>query len=285
MSTADTLGSLEQALTAIEQYRAANSPVSGDLDLHLALLRLVADREARMRPPELTAPPLADQPLLRSFALEVDWNEAVALAGTVLEVLRQHRPDLIEYLGPVSALISQAESFAAVATPFLDGHTLPLPEARATMALESGALLQFVVLYALRPTLRAYAAALASVDFEKWQRGTCPVCGGLPDFAALVQKPEGGRVLLCSRCDTEWTFPRVACPFCGNVDSAQQGYYPVGEDQVYRLYTCEHCHSYLKTVDARAAAHPLPLTAERVLTIELDGEAARSGYRSPLAPL
>jgi hypothetical protein len=47
----------------------------------------------------------------------------------------------------------------------------------------------------------------------------CPSCGGLPQLSYLGFSKEalvsGPRYLLCSRCESSWTYPRLACPACG----------------------------------------------------------------------
>src|SRR4030043_218076 len=82
------------------------------------------------------------------------------------------------------------------------------------------------------------------VDDAGWYRGYCPVCGGEPDMAALG-KGSGRRRLLCSRCDSEWTFRRLGCPFCGDEEAGKQVHYP-SDDHVYRLSVCEDCRRYVK---------------------------------------
>ncbi len=77
------------------------------------------------------------------------------------------------------------------------------------------------------------------------------------------------RRLLCSRCDFEWLFHRSVCPFCGEDGIGKLGYYS-SDDGVYRLYNCERCGRYLKTIDLRDLVHPVSLPAERVLTIGMD---------------
>ncbi len=140
-----------------------------------------------------------------------------------------------------------------------------------------GTLLDFVLNNTLHPFLRAQAAALEPwFDEGLWFRGYCPACGGQPDLA-VFERGTGARSLLCSRCDTEWAFKRLACPFCGNEDPSQLSYYPT-KDKRYRLDVCEVCKGYLKTLDCREDWSQVSLPAERVLTVGLDLAAASEGY-------
>lgn len=129
----------------------------------------------------------------------------------------------------------------------------------------------------LQPFLTGYASALkSSVDQENWRRGYCPVCGGSPDMAAL--KPEyGARWLLCSRCNTEWLFQRLECPYCGTKEQSELSFL-TDDEQLYRLYLCEHCKCYLKAIDLRKTKTEVLLPLERLYTIDLDKQAKERGY-------
>lgn len=143
-------------------------------------------------------------------------------------------------------------------------------EAEATLA-------QMAADMALRPYL-AWAAdqVMPHVDQEHWKRGYCPVCGGAPDFATLDAE-SGARRLMCSRCDSQWLYRRVGCPFCGTTNSVKLAYYP-SEDNVYRLYVCQECKHYLKAIDLRETTRKVLLPVERVSTVAMDAAARQEGY-------
>ncbi len=130
---------------------------------------------------------------------------------------------------------------------------------------------------AVKPFLMDHAGALIGfVEQETWRRSYCPICGGTPDFAYL--EPENGaRWLLCSRCDTEWLFQRLQCPYCQNQDQNNLSFYS-DDDEVYRLYVCEKCKRYLKAIDLRKAGSEVEVSLERLLTYELDAQAREYGY-------
>ncbi len=121
---------------------------------------------------------------------------------------------------------------------------------------------------------RAADACRPLLREELWRRGVCPLCGAWPQFAFL-ERETGARRLYCARCDTAWGFDRVTCPFCGAMDAMV--YYP-SQDAVYRLYACEECKRYLKTMDLRRTSRtPTPLV-ERLVTISMDLAAQEKGY-------
>jgi FdhE protein len=167
---------------------------------------------------------------------------------------------------------------------FRKGEDAPSPVTQVLVHGSGGAsdglvdpLLAFVLNHALHPFLRKIAQTCASfVDYSIWYRPYCPICGGSPDFAAL-EKESGARRLLCSRCDFEWTFWRGICPFCG-CDDPTQYKYSITADQVYRVYQCDRCRRYLKTLDLRQMTEERWLPVERILTLALDLAAQQAGY-------
>ena len=160
------------------------------------------------------------------------------------------------------------------ARAWYQGHSLT-PIARAkSIDLE---LLNSVLGAALKPFMCAYSRLLLpEVDQELWRRGYCPICGGNPDFAFL-DKEYGARWLLCSRCDTEWLFHRLQCPFCGNQNQDTLAYL-TDDEEIYRLYVCEQCKQYLKAIDLRQAKEEIKIPLERLFTLDIDMQARELGY-------
>ena len=118
---------------------------------------------------------------------------------------------------------------------------------------------------------------LPHLDQEEWKHGHCPVCGGSPDLAFLDEET-GARRLACSRCNSQWRYARIGCPFCGADDPTQIAYYP-SDDEVYRLYVCQACRRYLKTKDLRRAGGSVLVEVERITTVAMDAAARQAGYR------
>ena len=131
---------------------------------------------------------------------------------------------------------------------------------------------------AFHPVLVRYSEMLSPlVEQNSWRQKLCPICGGKPDFAFL-SKEIGARWLVCSRCDTEWLFFRLECPFCGNRDQDSLAYL-TNENELYRLYTCEHCRCYIKAIDLRRSEGEVLFPLERILTLDLDRQAHKAGYK------
>ena len=142
---------------------------------------------------------------------------------------------------------------------------------------EEATLSQVAADLALKPYLMwAAEQVMPHVDQSHWRQDYCPACGGVPDFAVLDAEV-GARRLVCSRCNAEWSYRRVGCPFCGIVDHSQVSYY-VGDDKAYRLYVCESCDRYLKTIDLRETTRVVQLDVERITTLKMDAAAYQEGY-------
>lgn len=159
-----------------------------------------------------------------------------------------------------------------MAKTWFEGGKLP-----STVSQRNERLFADMVQAAMRPFLTSHAGALRHmVDQERWRRGYCPVCGGNPDFAFL-DKEMGSRWLACYRCDTEWVFQRLKCPFCGTEDQNALAYFT--DDQgIYRLYVCEKCRRYVKAIDLRQAKSGVFLPLERLNTLDIDRQAQEEGY-------
>lgn len=120
----------------------------------------------------------------------------------------------------------------------------------------------------------APAAQTAKADGkppEEWHENFCPVCGGPPQLAVLLDEAliKSRRLLECALCRTRWPFRRGLCPHCGE-DKAEQLEIHTTEDLPHlRVEECKTCRGYLKAVDLRKDGLAVPLVDE-IASIELD---------------
>lgn len=131
-----------------------------------------------------------------------------------------------------------------------------------------------------RWTAHRYREELASMITN--ERGHCPICNREPDLAELSSSEHGRRYLHCLPCDLRWHFKRIGCSHCGNMNFDRLGYLLVGNDQAYKIYHCEECKSYLKTIDRRddnAPLHSPSLLLENAKTCFLDFLAVEHGFQ------
>lgn len=198
-------------------------------------------------------------------SLDIDWQYAVSLFHTALSIIR-------EYL-EVADLPADI-SFQQVARLWYERRPLP-----KRIDIEPDCL-QAAMLTALKPFLMIHAeTTLPKIDQKAWRRGSCPICGGKPNFSFLSREQEGARWLMCPRCNAEWLFQRLECPFCGNDDQKKLAYFST-EGDVYRVYTCEKCMSYIKSIDLRRAKGDIVLPLEWISTLDLDRQACEEGYNA-----
>lgn len=136
----------------------------------------------------------------------------------------------------------------------------------------------FVFFMALVPFYVNYAQKVASrTDFNLWKQGRCPVCGQKPGMA-MLRSEDNARILECGLCRTRWDFPRLECPFCDNRDFKKLNYFYLEEDKSRRVYVCEKCKSYLKTINAKDMGKIVNLELEDLFTVQLDMVAQEKGY-------
>ena len=217
------------------------------------------------------------KPLLTFSNLAVDWADLQNLLSEVNSLSN-------EYLSPTSEETEELNNIGtdiallkkAVKTWF-GGTTVSRRGITKTNDLTplTGSILQA----SLNPLLAAYADELLPlVTQESWYQRYCPVCGGSPDFSFL-DKEQGGRHLLCSRCDAQWLFYRLVCPYCGNDDHNTLAYF-TDDKSLYRLYVCDKCRRYIKAIDLRKTESAILLPLERILTLDMDRQAYESNYKA-----
>jgi len=268
-------------LKRLEEWgRKGESPPSF-LEFYQRLFRiqLRAERSINMPEPGLTQEAASERiqserPLFGFDELLIDW----ALLQEVFAEVTAAFADYPELFGELSDSLRAAEPHPVLsketAKAWFEGDVLP---STVNGREVDQSVLQAMVHAALRPFLVSQAKAVRGlVDQERWRRGYCPVCGGSPDFAYL-EKEYGARWLLCSRCDTEWLYQRLACPYCGTQDQKALAYY-TNDEGLYRLYICEQCHQYIKATDLRRAKAEVLLPLERIFTLALDAQAQEMGF-------
>jgi FdhE protein len=264
-------------LQALDDAGTQNPQLSSYYEFHCTLLQMLYQTRAEISgalemvdEEALQARLLQGLPLLSFAQLLVEAERFATLVSTVAQLLTDYDPDLVGQTVPDDP----AECLALAQQRFEKGQA---GEERSEEQEET-ILAQVSVDLALKPYLEwAAEQVLPYVDQQRWKRGYCPVCGGAPDFATLDAEV-GARHLLCSRCNSQWLYRRLGCPFCETTDHTKLLYYP-SEDGVYRLYVCQECRRYLKTIDLREVGRAVLLPVERVTTVAMDAAARQEGYR------
>lgn len=118
---------------------------------------------------------------------------------------------------------------------------------------------------------------------EDWLENHCPFCGYLPGMGKIAGSKDNQRILSCALCENEWKFVRVTCTFCGNSEQKEQGYFEFTENPVYRVYYCNQCKSYIKSINVPKSMEDegFDLHVEDILTTYLDSSMLGKGYFRP----
>ncbi len=152
---------------------------------------------------------------------------------------------------------------------------------RAAQSLEvHDQALSFFCYNSIKPSLELGVQQLETyLDPERaWEKGYCPVCGTSPVISILSRS--GQRKLVCGFCWHRWAAQRLACPFCGNTDVKTLSYFFSESEKECRVYVCEQCRKYLKSVDSREIDRPLIAELEHMASLHFDVKALEMGYES-----
>ncbi|MFC2059169.1 formate dehydrogenase accessory protein FdhE [Chloroflexota bacterium] len=252
----------------IEFYRKLLR-IQNEIEEHVSIARTtLSQSEIRDRLQQGT-------PLLEWEALLFDWS---ALQKLFLEVATA----AAEFHKTVAVDFKALKDFASDIANLQEAtrvwyHSQPLSPIAANHSV-SEELLAALIHAAVKPFLNVHSETLIElVDQKQWRRGYCPVCGGKPDFAFL-DRERGARWLLCSRCDAQWLFQRLQCPYCDAQDKDALAHFS-DDNGLYRLYVCEKCRSYLKAIDLRKTDEEILPSLERVLTVDMDKQGQERGYK------
>lgn len=104
----------------------------------------------------------------------------------------------------------------------------------------------------------------------------CPVCGGRPTMAVLVQNRGSkgtGRKLACVQCGTEWEYDRFRCPHCRTTDISKLGYRTLKHDSRHRIDYCDECGNYIRTVVIPTANSAYSIDVEDCVMASMDSYA------------
>jgi len=275
-----TAGTDGEVLKRLKEWTKEEETPSRFLEFYQRLLRIQSRAAERIGIPKPTLKSKASQeqiesgrPLISFDELDLDWPLLQDVFNEVTVAFADY-PELFGEI-PRSLRKPQPKLLKEMVKVWFEGTKVPSTIAGDNVGER---LLEAIIQVTLRPWLNSQAKVLVGlVNQERWRRRYCPICGGSPDFAFL-EKEHGARWLLCSRCDTEWLFQRLECPYCGTKDQQALAYF-VDDEGLYRLYVCEQCHTYIKAIDLRHTESEVLLRLERVMTLDLDRQGQEKGYQ------
>jgi len=261
-------GSYEKVLKKLEELESTSLPESIELYVRLTRLQLEARSKIKIKETHLSQKEIDERVGLGVIALkfdelQLDWNRVKDLFRGALSIINEYHPPI-----DPSAVIQLGEIVEL-------WYTLnPLPH-----NLMDEDILTVAVHTALKPFLSKWAELLLPrIDREKWRRGYCPVCNGIPNFA-YIEPEQGARWLCCPRCDAEWLFQRLECPFCKNMKQQELAFLS-DNDGRYRVYICDGCKGYIKAIDLRKVHKDIVMPLQWIETLDLDRQACERGYHA-----
>ncbi|CAN5370787.1 formate dehydrogenase accessory protein FdhE [soil metagenome] len=265
-------------IAELRRLREEQPDLISAIDLQIELLQLQRRVQSRVSLPTISLEPehlkalLVSAPVLKFEHLPIEWGDLRFLLRATAQSMRKHDAlDVVDFrraeelCRDAARLPVALRSWYEAVTPGASGIH---PDAEG---------LELVLLQSMRPFLtRSADAIMARADFGDWQRGSCPLCAGEPEFAVITTSAE--RLLICGRCAGRWRFPQITCPFCMNADRGRITSF-ASRDGRYRLYACDECERYLKAFDSRGAERPVMPAVDAVATLPLDAAAIQKGYR------
>jgi len=266
----------------LDGWSQSNTQWPTSIDTGIRLLRLGIEAKPRIGTPkphltrDAISSLLMQGKLILTFDdLGLDWSLLEELFRAAVRILIGESAGGEENSQRLNQLAANTPLLRQVARDYYNDTPL---SATATEHCIDTPLMEACVSAALAPFLAAHSEALSElVAQELWRRKSCPICGGAADFAFL-EKDQGARWLMCSRCRMEWLFQRIQCPYCGTQKHESLAY-RTNSQGLYRLYTCEECHGYIKAIDLRKAGSDVLLPLESILTVDLDRQAKEANYR------
>jgi FdhE protein len=223
-------------------------------------------------------------PLIDPENFVIDVQAATRLYLTMCEFAQNANPHLAQSAQKLLSAINNDFEINALFPAVLTPDKKQIEKAAKQLDIEQN-VLAFFIYNSINPSIRIGAEQL-SVYLDRqdpWQQGYCPICGNPPVLSIL--EDEGQRSLICSFCWHAWPVKRGLCPFCERHDSKSLGYFFSEEENEYRVYTCDNCKKYLKTIDTVKIDRLIYPPLEQVVTLHLDMQANQKGFESGLMSL
>ena len=213
----------------------------------------------------------AGRALVRFGDIPLDWTDFRLIFRQTADVLL--RFDALEAADhqPIVALAREGNALE----PIVENWYAATSGAGGERPEGLPASIDHVLVLAVRPFLARCAEVLRQRTPLTVSHRLCPFCGWEPDFAVIL--PNAERHLICGRCNAQWLFPALTCPYCQNDDRGKITSFAT-RDGRYRVYGCDVCHRYLKAYDGRQASRPLMIAVDTIATLPLDAAAMQRGY-------
>lgn len=216
--------------------------------------------------------------ILKNQVIHIDTNLFTEIYSQIADVASQNNFFHGKTHNPESSALANSENQFPVIPEEISAQSRDILIDFIRNYQIDNALKSFIFYCSITPFYKSCIQALEFRDeIEIWQRGNCPFCGSSPAMAKLIEDT-GERILMCSLCECEWSFPRIKCPFCGNQNNKTLDYFYIEEDRGHRVDVCRECLRYLKTCDERILQRKVIFIFEDIITYPLDLLAEEEGF-------
>lgn len=272
---------LQNRLQRLKDLAAVKPALSEVSYFYTCLYQLFADSEQFLRVEvDLEAAKPRQQrgfPLLSVEMLRIAEPGAQKFFSRLLQVFHDHgQQGQVELKALQAAFEKGGLELSQLLCAVFERNRDPITKTAERIGIQP-ALLEYVLATALGAGLQRCRELGLKSEFQDWNQGYCPICGGLPSMAELSGE-EGKKMLQCGQCANRWGFHRLTCTHCGNTEHDSLGYFTAEGEPGYRVDICRKCSGYLKVVDSREKGEGLPLEIEDVATLHLDLLAAKEGF-------
>lgn len=271
-------------LTRLDQWKKNGGELSSIVRFYYELLKIQSSVSSSVfiTKPNLNNDCFRDRlnqgiPLLLFSEFQPDWEQVQVIFQQVAMWMVNDSNESLEEVDILKKISDDPFLLKAIVKDWYQGRSTLGTHDIAAIDKE---LLASLLVVTIKPFLFEYSQILVpQIDQSLWLHNYCPVCGGKPDFAYL-DRIRGARWLICSRCDAEWLFLCLACPYCKmNNDDALSFFADDEKSCRYRFYVCDQCNTYIKAIDLRHTDSEILLPLERLMTLELDRYGQEKGYR------
>ena len=218
-------------------------------------------------------------PLINKAEFRIDIDAAKKIFVSICQAATKTNAAMSASARKILASLGEALDLETLFSGILKGEDGPFEKAATALGIEKN-ILAFLTYNCIKPSVTLCAEQLSAYlkKQDPGQQGYCPVCGTSPVLSLL--EGEGERSLICSFCWHKWPVKRVFCPFCNTTDSRNLHYFFSENEKEYRVYTCESCKKYIKTIDTKNAERLIYPPLEHVVTLHLDMKANEMGFSS-----
>jgi FdhE protein len=272
--------SFQAAFDSLPPYRHMLPFFETLYTLQEAALPATSPEPVKMTPEERAARLEGQMPLMDRSRLPYDKPAALVLLEAICREAATATPPLAAGARTIKTVLEEKrESIERGLDLFMDADLERIRDLSAALSMDESILL-FFLYHSTWPSIARQADSITDSNQAETidHKGYCPVCGSPPSLAFLTEN--GARILVCGFCRHQWPVKRILCPSCGNNDSKSISYFFSEEDQTYRVYTCDICRKYLKTVDTRQLTRPFYPPLESIITTHLDLKARQMDFQS-----